>query len=95
LSKAYGGGSGFKQVGTVFAMVAGDINRDGSIFVTDYNSWASSFGTTNGYYYADLNLDGNVFVTDYNKWATNFGSTIDVKIKSLPIKPKYCSGVPK
>jgi hypothetical protein len=96
LAQAFGGGNGYKQIGTgKYAMVAGDIDQDGNIFVSDYNRWAIGFGTTNGYFYSDLDMDGNVFVSDYNKWAINFGSTIDSGLKSAPIRPKYVSCVPK
>jgi hypothetical protein len=76
-------------------MVTGDVAIDGEIFVTDYNGWATDFGKTNGYFNSDLTMDGNVFVTDYNKWATNFGVTVDGKIKSLQLKPRFFSKVPK
>ena len=95
LTQAYGGGSGYKQVGTTFAMVAGDIDQDGNIFVTDYNAWAIGFGSTTGYFNLDLNMDGNVFVTDYNMWAVNFGSTIIPGLKSAQTRSKYFSAVPQ
>jgi|GEM_PF-1547162 len=95
LSQAYGGGGGYKQIGSTFAMVTGDITKDGNIFVTDYNSWAATFGTTGGYFASDLNLDSNVFVTDYNKWASNFGIAINDLIKSEALKPKFISFVPE
>ena len=96
LAQAFGGGNGYKQVGTgKYAMVVGDVDQDGNIFVSDYNAWATSFGNTNGYLKADLDMDGNVFVSDYNKWAVNFGSTINAGLKSAPIKSIYFSCVPK
>ena len=75
LTKVYGGARGYKQVGSMFAMVGGDIDKDGSIYVSDYNSWAVSFGQINGYYPADINFDGACYVSDYNSWAVNFGTT--------------------
>ena len=95
LAKAYGGGNGYKAVNGTYAMVVGDINQDGNIFVTDYNIWATGFGATNGYFNTDLNMDGNAFVTDYNKWAINFGSVIDLGLKSAQTHSKYFSVVPE
>ncbi len=73
IAKAYGGGIGYKQLGSIFAMVVGDIDQDGNIFASDYNRWAIEFGYTSGYLKSDLDMDGTVFVSDYNKWAINFG----------------------
>jgi hypothetical protein len=100
LSQAYGGGSGYKQVGAKFAMVSGDVDVDGNIFVSDFNTWAVGFGVMNGYLKADIDMDGSTFVSDYNKWAINFGSTVDTKLKAAEInpeqqKPKYKSCVPR
>jgi hypothetical protein len=100
LDKAYGGGSGYKQVSSKFAMVSGDIDNDGNIFVSDFNNWAVEFGTTNGYMNSDIDMDGSTFVSDFNKWAINFGSTIDNTLKSAQLKPeqgksKFSSMVPK
>ena len=95
LAQAYGSSNGYKMAGSKAVMVAGDIDHDGNIYVSDYNLWATAFGSTAGYYNSDLDMDSNVFVSDYNKWAANFGSTIDNRIKSSRSKPKYFSGVPK
>ena len=94
LSKAYGGGTGYKMAGTKAVMMAGDIDHDGSIFVSDYNRWAAAFGSAAGYYHPDLDMDGSVFVSDYNKWASNFGSTFSGSLLLPSIKPKYVSCVP-
>jgi hypothetical protein len=98
LTQAYGGSSGFKQVGTgvnaKFAMVSGDIDDDGSIFVSDYNQWATGFGALSGYYIYDLDMDGKVYVSDYNMWAANFG-TVGNELKSAKIRARYSSCVPK
>jgi uncharacterized protein (TIGR02145 family) len=64
--------------GSKAVMVAGDIDHDEKIFVSDYNSWANRFGVTNGYFISDLDMDKNVFVSDYNKWASNFGSKTNI-----------------
>jgi hypothetical protein len=95
LSQAYGGGNGYKAVSTTFAMVSGDIDQDGSIAVSDYNSWAAGFGLTNSYFRFDLDMDKQVAVSDYNKWAANFGLSINSGLKSANIKSKYYSTVPK
>jgi hypothetical protein len=88
---------GFKQMGTGVntkcAMVSGDIDYDGSIFVSDYNQWAVGFGALTGYYTYDLDMDGSVYVSDYNLWAVNFGA-LGNGLKSAKIKPKYRSCVP-
>jgi hypothetical protein len=100
LSQAYGGGSGCKQLGSTIVMVSGDMDKDGNIFVSDFNNWAVDFGATNGYFTSDFDMDGNVWVSDYNKWAVNFGFQTDTNLKSTQInseqiKPKYSSMVPK
>ena len=95
LSQAYGGGNGYKQVGSAFAMISGDTDQDGSINVTDYNAWAAAFGFTNGYTKPDLDMDGSVLVSDYNKWAANFGMANAANLKSATNRPKYFSGVPE
>ena len=98
LTQAYGSGIGYKQIETgVYGMVAGDINNDGNVFVTDYNIWAVDFGLTHTYSNSDLTQDGNVFVTDYNEWAVNFGitTTNPSLLKSAQLKPRYFSCVPE
>jgi hypothetical protein len=98
LSKAYGGGTGYKQLGTgVFGIVTGDIDHDGQVFVSDYNVWAVQFGAPGIYSASDLDQDGNVWVSDYNKWAVNFGNTTinPALLKSAGMKPKYVSCVPE
>lgn len=70
---ALGGSYGYKLKYGVPVMVAGDSDRDGNIFVSDYNGWASGFGLTKGYYSWDFDFDSNIFVSDYNYWAINFG----------------------
>jgi len=95
LSQAYGGANGYKQVGSKFAMVTGDIDQDGNIFVSDYNKWALGFGASNGYFNSDLDLGGSVFVPDYGRWAINFGSKDDNLLKSATSRSNYFSSVPK
>jgi hypothetical protein len=95
LDQAYGGGSGYTQVGSSFAMVTGDIDQDGVIYVSDYNSWVKGFGSADGYFNSDLDMDGKIYVSDYNKWAANFGSSVVSSFKALKVKPGYFSCVPK
>lgn len=74
ITKAYGGAAGYKQIGSgVYGMVAGDIDADGAVGVTDFNLWALRFGLTNVFNAADADLDGQVGASDFNKWALNFG----------------------
>jgi hypothetical protein len=94
LSQAYVPGTGYKLVGTTPVMVAGDIDHDNQVAVSDYNPWAADFGKTNGYYNADLDMNGNVFVSDYNKWAANFMASSNGIIKAVKAL-KYFSSVPK
>jgi hypothetical protein len=100
LDKANGGRNGYKQVGSAFAMVSGDIDNDGNIFITDYDDFAIGFGASNGYFNSDLDMDGNTFVSDFDEWAVNFGLTVDNKLKSAHLKPeqgksKFSSMVPE
>ena len=76
-------------------MVAGDLDQDGNVFVSDFNKWAAGFGSAAGYFIPDLDMDGNVFVSDFNKWAPNFGSIFSGTLKSTGAKPRYFSCVPK
>jgi hypothetical protein len=95
LAQAYGGESGYKILGSDAVMVAGDIDQDGNIFVSDYNNWAAGFGATTGYFIPDLDMDRNVFVSDYNKWAANFGTAFGGSLKAAGAKPRYFSSVPR
>jgi hypothetical protein len=74
-------------------MVAADIDADGSVFISDFNHWATDFGNSNGYFRSDCDMDGNVFVSDFNRWGMNFGS-INIGNSIMPV-PKYSSTVPK
>jgi len=70
LAQAYGGGSGYKQVDSTFALVTGDI--DENVFAFYYNKLVNEFEAINGYLNFDLNLVGSGFVSDYKIWAVNF-----------------------
>ena len=95
LAQAYGGGTGYKAIGSLFGMVVGDDNNDGSVNILDYNPWAINFQKASGYYTADLNFDGSINILDYNKWALNFNAVNNANLKSAPIHSEYISNVPK
>ena len=98
IAQAYGGATGYKAISGTYstvAMVSGDVDHDGNIFVSDYNVWAFGFGTTAGYYLSDLDFDTNVFVSDYNIWAANFGTSFILGLKFGRSVPLFISCVPK
>jgi len=69
----YGGAAAAKEVEPgVWAMIAGDVNKDGNITASDYNIWlpANNLGSS-GYLESDINMDGNVTASDYNIWLPN------------------------
>lgn len=93
VSKAYGGAAGYKQIGSgVYGMVAGDIDADGAVGVTDFNLWALRFGLTNVFNAADADLDGQVGASDFNKWALNFG--VQTLLNGIWQNTPYRSQVP-
>ena len=49
----------------------GDMNPDGIIQSTDYDTWRTSPAVLNTYNIRDANLDGTVQITDYDKWFRN------------------------
>lgn len=61
-----------KEVDTdIFAMYAGDFNKNGSISVTDYDDWSLNPAALEQYLPIDANLDGVIQVTDYDVWFDN------------------------
>ncbi len=73
LTKAYGGGSGYKQLTAgIFGMVAGDANADGIIGMEDMTlKWKQQAGKKN-YLNGDLNLDSQADNKDKNiNWYPN------------------------
>ncbi len=56
-----------------FAMIAGDIDGDGTITTGDYNAYLSKAAIINEYLPEDLNLDGVVSVQDFNLFQQNIG----------------------
>jgi hypothetical protein len=66
MSKAYGGGLGYKLIDTgIYGMAGGDVNGDGVIDATDKVLWISQAGTQ-GYKASDMNMDKQVNNTDKN-----------------------------
>ncbi len=65
-----GGADGAIQVGSVFAMVAGDQNSDGQVNSADLTNWRSQNGGAFNYASstADFNLDGQVNAIDRNDY---------------------------
>jgi len=55
----------------IYAMFSGDVNQDGTINVSDYNSWKIDPAIINVYTTSDMNLDGSVQTTDYDVWFEN------------------------
>lgn len=68
-NQVYGGG--YKEIGGVWGMVAGDSNQDRLIDMSDKNQWSSYVGQK-GYIKADFNLDAQADNKDKNeKWYPN------------------------
>ena len=72
ISKAYGGNSGFKQIGEgVYGMAGGDSDGDGVIILADKLFWANEAGKK-GYLSSDFNLDAQSNNQDKNEsWLQN------------------------
>jgi len=56
-----------------FGMIAGNVNGDGSITLTDYTLWKASNGDFLNYFSTDINMDKFVNLNDYNIWKANNG----------------------
>jgi hypothetical protein len=71
-SQAYGGASGYKDIGTgIWGLVAGDGNADGEITTADKSLWATEAGTK-GYLSNDYSMNSEVNNQDKNeKWTSN------------------------
>jgi hypothetical protein len=70
-SQAYGNNAGYKDIGGVWGMVAGNGNHDGIINLNDKNQWTSYAGQK-GYLDSDYNLDAQVNNPDKNDmWNSN------------------------
>ncbi len=70
-TQAYGSNAGYKDIGGVWGMVAGDATHDGLINLNDKSRWAS-FAGQKGYLNSDFNLDSQVNNPDKNEmWYPN------------------------
>ena len=58
------------MVGTMWAMIAGDTDKNQLVNNEDFNFWDQNVGQT-GYHQADLNADGIVDTQDYDLWSGN------------------------
>ncbi len=78
-NKVYGGVPGYKNLGSVWGMVVGDINADKTIDGTDIdNAWAPDAGDA-GYKAGDLNFNGEVNNIDKNDfWFINYNTSSSV-----------------
>ena len=65
-------GTGKKQLGGLWGMIAGDGDRDNTIQNSDFILWSNNFGS-DGLYSSDYDLDGTVQNSDFIKWSSNFG----------------------
>lgn len=57
--------------GGAYALIAGDMNANGVISVSDFNLYRLQSALLNGYYAADVNLDDSVTVSDFNLYYPN------------------------
>ncbi len=53
----------------------GDFDGNGQVFVSDYDAWQNSFGSTTNLA-ADANGNGLVDAADYTRWRDNLGATL-------------------
>jgi Leucine-rich repeat (LRR) protein len=65
-AQVFGQSAGYKNVGGIWGMVAGDSNQDGLIDISDKIQW-ESFAGKNGYLDSDFNMDTQVDNTDKNE----------------------------
>jgi len=70
ITQAYG--DNMKQVGSVWVLLGGDANADGSIDATDIGIFTGQFGSL-GYLSCDFNGDGDVNALDVSIISGNFG----------------------
>jgi hypothetical protein len=70
MTQAYG--DNMKQVGSVWVLIGGDANRDGSVDATDIGILVVEFGNL-GYLSCDFNGDGDVNASDVLIISNNFG----------------------
>ena len=69
---SFGSGSTKEMETDVWAVWAGDVNRDGEITTEDYTLWYNSARTgESGFLDTDINMDGQVTTSDYTIWYNN------------------------
>ena len=57
--------------GGVYAMLAGDMDGNGTVTVTDFNFFQDEMSIINNYVDSDCNMDKNVTVADFNLYSPN------------------------
>lgn len=68
----------------IFGLVACDINVDGQITVSDFNSWlVDTKAVMTGYLPTDCNMDGQVTASDFNFWLPNTKSVYTSKVPAF------------
>ena len=72
--------------------IVGDANLDGSVDVSDFNSWnGNKFTATAAWCSGDFNADGSVDVSDFNLWNANKFTSSDSSISAVPEPPSGAS----
>ena len=72
-------------LGVLQATLTGDYNEDGTVDMTDYLIWSSSFGSIGSGLAADGNGDGVVDAADYTVWRDNLGASLPTQSSSTAI----------
>ncbi|MCF8368497.1 MAG: hypothetical protein K9G76_05595 [Bacteroidales bacterium] len=93
--QAYGGLSGYKELGTgIYGMVGGDANADGIVELADKDNFWNLESGNFGYFSSDFDLNSQVNNTDKNQvWLPNSGS--GTQVPSGPIPNLYSCMVPQ
>lgn len=65
------GNGQLKQIGTIYALHAGDFDANGVINNMDYNHWVANSSKINQYIAADGDGNGVINNKDYNLWISN------------------------
>lgn len=75
-----GGSIAYNQINdNTFGMVAGDVTRNGTVSVMDFNKWRRDAGAELVYRNTDLGLSGGVSVLDFNIWRRNAGTETPIQ----------------
>ena len=71
-----------------FFVLAGDINRDGTVNALDFNMLATNFGSAGGFALGDVDFNGTINTSDFAILAAHFGSHVtpggSASILSMP-----------